>query len=105
MIQLTASLDILHLALLDIKLLLDHLKKNSLIYVHFLLGKRGNLTEQTLSVVWSLLISIVSLFGCIYLILWQTYVLRLEVVICAIQLGFIGIEMIFGIISAISFAR
>ena len=68
-------------------------------------GQRGNLTERMVAVIWSLLLSIVSLMGAVYLILWQTYVLRVEVVLCAVQLGFIALEMVFGFISAITFAR
>ena len=57
------------------------------------------------AVVWSLLLSVVSVMGALYFLLWQTYVLRVEVILCAIQLAFIGLELVFGFISAITFAR
>ncbi|KAL8595347.1 hypothetical protein ACOMHN_020100 [Nucella lapillus] len=68
-------------------------------------GKKGNLTEQIVGVVISVLLSIPALFGALFLLLWQTYVLRVEVILSGIQIAFIGLELIFGIISIITFAR
>ncbi|XP_076466464.1 transmembrane protein 216-like isoform X2 [Babylonia areolata] len=68
-------------------------------------GKKGNLTEQIVGVVISVLLSIPSLLGALFLLLWQTYVLRVEVILSGIQIAFIGLELVFGIISIITFAR
>ena len=73
--------------------------------VHVSTGKKGNLTEQIVGVVISVLLSIPSLFGALFLLLWQSYVLRAEVVLSGIQIAFIGLELIFGIVSIITFAR
>ena len=57
------------------------------------------------SVLISLILTLPALFGSLYLLLWQTYVLRVEVILNAIQLAFIGFETLFGIIAMVTFAR
>ena len=69
------------------------------------LGMKGNLTERVVAVVLSLVITVPAVFGNLYLLIWQTYVLRVEVILNAIQLAFMGLEILFGIISCITFAR
>ena len=71
----------------------------------FVSGQKGNLTERTIGVILSLLFTLPSLFGVLYLLLWQTYVLRAEVILIAIELAFMGFELIFGLVSVIVFAR
>ena len=73
--------------------------------LHCVAGKKGNLTEQIVGVVISVVLSIPALFGALFLLLWQTYVLRVEVILSGIQIAFIGLQLIFGIISIITFAR
>ncbi|XP_064618148.1 transmembrane protein 216-like [Liolophura sinensis] len=68
-------------------------------------GQKGNLTERIIGVLTSILLSVPALFGAIYLILWQTYVLRIDIVLSAIQLCFICLETIFGIVSMVTFGR
>ena len=68
-------------------------------------GRKGNLTEQIVGVVISLLLSIPALFATLFLLLWQTYVLRVEVILSGIQIAFIGLQILFGVISIITFAR
>lgn len=53
----------------------------------------------------SILLSIPALLGGIFYLYWQTYVTRADVILAAIQLAFIGFELIFGIVSMITFAR
>ncbi|CAL1540302.1 unnamed protein product, partial [Lymnaea stagnalis] len=68
-------------------------------------GKRGNLTEQIMGVLVCVILSIATIFGVLFFLLWQTYVLRVEIILTSIQLFFIGMELIFGIISIITFAK
>ncbi|XP_041354806.1 transmembrane protein 216-like [Gigantopelta aegis] len=68
------------------------------------MGGKGNLTENALSVISCLLFTLPALFGTLFILLWQTYVLRIEVILAAIQLAFIGLELIFSIIACITFA-
>ena len=73
--------------------------------IRLFLAKKGNKTERIGSVVSSLIITVPSMFGCIYLLVWQTYVLRVEVILNALQLGFIAFEVLLAIIACITFAR
>ncbi|XP_022294102.1 transmembrane protein 216-like [Crassostrea virginica] len=68
-------------------------------------AQKGNLTERIMGVLVSIVLSIPAVLGTLYLILWQTYVLRVDVILAAIQAAFIGLELVFGIISMITFAR
>ncbi|XP_071476911.1 transmembrane protein 216-like [Diadema antillarum] len=74
-------------------------------YVRLFLGKKGNLTEKVVHLAVSLAMSLATMFGSLYLILWQTYVLRAELILNAIQLAFLGLECVFSVIAVISFAR
>lgn len=71
----------------------------------YFLAQKGNLTERIVGVLVSILLSIPAVLGALYLILWQTYVLRVDVILASIQVVLIGLELIFGIISMITFAR
>ncbi|KAI0236878.1 hypothetical protein LSAT2_012597 [Lamellibrachia satsuma] len=73
--------------------------------IRLFFGKKGNLTERILSVVLCVVISIPAFLGAFYNLYWQTYVLRVEFIMSAIQLCFICLELIFSIISIIMFAR
>ncbi|XP_041453140.1 transmembrane protein 216-like isoform X1 [Lytechinus pictus] len=74
-------------------------------YVRLFLGKKGNLTEKVVHLAVSLALSVATLFGALYLILWQTYVLRAELILNAVLLCFLGLELVFSIIAVITFAR
>merc|ERR1711972_905400 len=52
-------------------------------------GWKGNLTESPGSVGVSLALVVPSVLGVLYLLLWQSYVLRLEVVTSSIQLAMV----------------
>jgi len=71
----------------------------------FIAGYKGNLTEHVLTVVMSLVFTITSLIGFIYLLLWQTYVLRVDVILNSIEIAFICLEIIFCIVCIIVFSR
>ena len=88
---------------------------------------KANLTERILGLVISLIITIpciggrykfflhkkfyyrnlkeLNFKGTLYFILWQQYVLRVELIINSIQLAFLGLESILELISIIIFAR
>ncbi len=74
-------------------------------YIRLFFGQKGNLTERVIAVVLCIFLSIPSVFGAVYMLIWQTYVLRLEAILAAIQIAFIGLEFVFGLISCITFAR
>jgi len=76
-----------------------------LICLTFIAGYKGNLTEHVLTVVMSLVFTITSFFGFLYLLLWQTYVLRADVILNSIEIVFIGLEVVFSIVCIIVFSR
>ncbi|KAJ9601155.1 hypothetical protein L9F63_000675 [Diploptera punctata] len=69
------------------------------------LGRKGNLTERSFCVLVSIVLTIPSIFGVLYFLIWQTYVLRLEVILCAIQLTFQGLELVFALLCLVTFYK
>ncbi|RDD45722.1 Transmembrane protein 216 [Trichoplax sp. H2] len=69
------------------------------------LGQKGNLTERKINLLVSIALSIPITFCLLFLLLWQTYVLRAELITCGIQLAFIAIEAVFSIIAVLTFQR
>lgn len=41
----------------------------------------------------------------VYLLLWQTFVLKLELILVGIQIGFVGLQAVLGAVAIASFAR
>ncbi|XP_072045648.1 transmembrane protein 216-like [Amphiura filiformis] len=74
-------------------------------YVRLFFGKKGNLTEKLMHVGVSLALTLATLIGALYLILWQTYVLRAELILSVILLAFLALETVFSIITIVTFAR
>ncbi|XP_067950715.1 transmembrane protein 216-like [Watersipora subatra] len=68
-------------------------------------GKRGNLTERGQPVILSILLSVPCALGHVFLLIWQTYVLRAELIIIAIELTFIAVEILLGLVAVILFSR
>ena len=68
-------------------------------------GKKGNLTERAQPVGLSLALSIISVIGNIFLLIWQTYVLRAELILIIVQLSFISLEMLLGLVAIVLFNR
>ncbi|XP_018576700.1 transmembrane protein 80-like [Anoplophora glabripennis] len=63
-----------------------------------ILARRGNLTEKNWPVVLAIMLTIPSVLGVVYLMIWQSEVLRFEYIICTIQLGLCVLEIITGIL-------
>jgi transmembrane protein 216 len=74
-------------------------------FVRICMGRKGNLTERVLPVLVSIGLTIPSILGVVYFLIWQTYVLRLEVVLCSIQLTLQGLELTFALLCVISFYK
>lgn len=73
--------------------------------IRLFLGYKGNLAERILSLGLSLLLAIPVLFIDLFILLWQTYVLRLEAILVCLALVLLGIEVIFTIATMITFKR
>jgi putative Mn2+ efflux pump MntP len=76
-----------------------------MLYLCIFSARKGNLTERIVGVIVSILLSIPALLGGVFYLYWQTYVTRADIILSGIQLAFIGLELIFGIVSIITFAR
>ena len=70
-----------------------------------LLAKKGNLTARTLSSTVSLLLALPCILAVVYMLVWQTYILKIEVILCATMLVFQGLHVFFGILVTITFIR
>jgi len=57
-------------------------------------GYKGNLAERKQTLVWSVILSLPILISQLYLMLWQTYVLRVEIVLCAIFFIMVSLEVL-----------
>jgi hypothetical protein len=66
---------------------------------------KGNLTARRLPLLTSLILSIPSLCGYIYLTVWQTYILTVEVILLVIALVGLVLKIVLGIIALITFHR
>lgn len=73
--------------------------------VRIFLGYKGNLAEHTKALVFSLVLGIPVLFIELFILLWQTYVLRIEVILVGIGLAFLGLEFILSIAAILTFQR
>ncbi|KDR09042.1 hypothetical protein L798_01246 [Zootermopsis nevadensis] len=74
-------------------------------YLRIFMGRKGNLTERGFAVLVSIGLTIPSSLGIMYFLTWQTYVLRLEVVLCAIQLTLQGLELALALLCLATFYR
>lgn len=69
------------------------------------LGRRGNLTERGLPILIGIALTVPSSIATLYFLLWQYYVLRLELILCSIQLALLASEMIISILCLIAIYR
>ncbi|KAJ7356247.1 hypothetical protein OS493_026002 [Desmophyllum pertusum] len=71
----------------------------------FIEGVRIFLAERTMALVFSVVLGIPVLFIELFILLWQTYVLRIEAILVGIALVFLGLEIIFSIAAIFTFQR
>lgn len=69
------------------------------------LGRKGNLTERGIPILIGIILTIPSSLATLYLLLWQYYVLRLEVILCSIQLVLLASELVIAIMCLIAIYR
>ncbi|XP_067123131.1 transmembrane protein 216-like [Centruroides vittatus] len=74
-------------------------------YCRLFLGKKGNLTETSYSVILSILLTVPAILGVVHFLEWQTYVLKLDVILCAIQLTIHSFQTLFALFVIIRFMR
>lgn len=64
---------------------------------------KGNLTELAAPALWGAGLAIPAILSHLYFLLWQTYVLRLDQIVHAIALVFVGLELILGVLTVPAF--
>ncbi|XP_026706112.1 transmembrane protein 80 [Athene cunicularia] len=69
------------------------------------LGSMGNLTEEEAPLGLSLVITVGSVILSVYFLLWQTYVLKADVIINAVLLFTYGLESVLKVIAIAAFVR
>mmetsp|Transcript_3065 Transcript_3065/g.7673 ORF Transcript_3065/g.7673 Transcript_3065/m.7673 type:complete len:143 (-) Transcript_3065:115-543(-) len=71
--------------------------------VRLFLGSKGNKTENRVLLIIFIVLSLFAALGNIFFIIFQTYVLRIEMVLNVISLVFIGLETLFAIFAMVRF--
>lgn len=69
----------------------------------FLQGSKGNLTEEEAPLGLSLVITVGSVILSAYFLVWQTYVLKADVIINAVLLSTYGLESVLKVIAIAAF--
>ncbi|KAK6472916.1 transmembrane protein 80-like isoform X1 [Huso huso] len=72
--------------------------------IRLYLGVRGNLKEEEVSVGISLALTVGSMLLSVYFVVWQTYVLRADVIVGAVLLVIYGLEAILDVTAIAAFA-
>ncbi|KAM0729487.1 Transmembrane protein 216 [Formica fusca] len=69
------------------------------------LGRKGNLTERGIPIFIGIVLTIPSILATLYFLLWQSRVLRLEVILCSIQLVLLISEVVIAVMCLIAIYR
>lgn len=68
------------------------------------LTKKGNLAERIGTVITALVMLLPASLGVLYLMLWQTYVIRVEFLLCSVQQALYALQLILSLVAIIGFA-
>jgi transmembrane protein 216 len=68
-------------------------------------GERGNLTEKALYVFVSTILSAPACTVLVYLLLWQTYILKVETIIVASAIVLLGIQALLSLVVILGLSR
>ena len=74
-------------------------------YCRIFLATRGNKTERTAPLIFSCVLALPCIFGFFYFLFWQVYVARLDVILCSIGLGFIGVEVLLSLLVVVTLLK
>lgn len=69
------------------------------------LGRKGNLTERGTPILIGIVLTVPSSLATLYFILWQQFVLKLELILCSIQLVLLASEVVIAIMCLIAIYR
>ncbi|KAF2358054.1 hypothetical protein FHG87_011191, partial [Trinorchestia longiramus] len=74
-------------------------------YGRIMSGERGNLTEKSLFVVVSLILSVPACTVLVYMFMWQTYVLRVEVVVVGAAMALQALQVALALVVLLGLAQ
>ncbi|CAK1541009.1 unnamed protein product [Leptosia nina] len=69
------------------------------------LGRKGSLSERDVPVMFSVLLTVPSIIGVLYLLIWQVVVLRIEYIWCTLMLSLQSLEFIFASMFIVTMCR
>jgi transmembrane protein 216 len=69
------------------------------------MGAKGNLTQRKVPLFIALALAVPILFSYLFFLLWQTYVLRLEVILIAVGIVLLGFQIFFSLVTVWAFLR
>nr|XP_034837167.1 transmembrane protein 80-like [Maniola hyperantus] len=69
------------------------------------LGRKGSLSEKDVPVMFSVLLTVPSILGVIYLLNWQVVVLRIEYIWCTLMLAIQVCEFVFASMFIVTMCR
>lgn len=70
-----------------------------------ILGRKGSLSERDLPVMVSVLLTVPSIIGVLYLLIWQNVVLRIEYIWCTLMLSLQSLEFMFAMMFIATMCR
>ncbi|XP_045515775.1 transmembrane protein 80-like [Pieris brassicae] len=70
-----------------------------------ILGRKGSLSEKDVPVMFSVLLTVPSITGVLYLLIWQVVVLRIEYIWCTLMLSLQSLEFIFASMFIVTMCR
>ncbi|XP_049880906.1 uncharacterized protein LOC126377239 [Pectinophora gossypiella] len=70
-----------------------------------LLGRKGSLKERDIPVMFSVLLTIPSIIGVLYLLIWQVVVLRIEYIWCTLMLCIQLLEFVFAVMFVVTMCK
>ncbi|XP_004537163.1 transmembrane protein 216 [Ceratitis capitata] len=73
--------------------------------IRIILGRRGSLAEKSWQVILSVFLTVPCFFGVAYILLLQEYKLRLEYVLCTLEIGLYLTEVWYAILFVFSLCR
>lgn len=71
--------------------------------VRLFIGSKGNKTENHLLVIFFLVLSLFAALGNIFYVVFQTYVLRIDMALNVVSMVFVGLEVLFGMYAVFRF--
>ncbi|KAM4573466.1 transmembrane protein 80-like [Odontesthes bonariensis] len=71
-------------------------------FLHFLFGVKGNLTESEGYILGNLIVTATTVLLTVYFLVWQTYVMRADVIISSVLLAVYGLD---GVLAFSTLAR